>query len=159
MQSNEELARYHAELAKAYMLKVRSAKLKLAQMEERRREQAARMKPRGMQYSGMPRNPTVYADAMPDGVAKLQAVDDVIEQYRAEFEELLAECTRALLSMPTFEYSALLEGKFLDGLTWYALPTRVGKSRSQCQAIYQSALVELYDTLPASAKEPLHAAV
>ena len=146
---------YHADIAKQYLLKVRNAKLRLDQMEERRMEQERRMQPRGTRLTGMPRNPNAYADAIPDGMNRLQALDDVIDRYTVEWGELMAEATAALLAMPSYEHQALLEAKYLDGLTWNAIPQRVMKGKTWCQEHLKPALVELYDLMPTSEKAPI----
>ena len=145
--------------ALAYLRTVHAAKSRLDQMQRRRGEQLERMGIKGMRYTGMPGSPNAYGDAIPDGVARLDAIDACIADAEGQWQEAVAECMRALFAMPTPEYSELLERRYLDGDMWATVAVRMGRSCSWCQYSNAPALVELYGTMPHAYRLPAHQAV
>lgn len=154
-----EFDRLRIDCAKRYLATVHAARARLERQRARRIEQAQKMEPKAIVYSGMPASPNAYGDAIPDGVARLDAIDACIADAEGQWQEAVAECMRALFAMPTPEYSELLERRYLDGDMWAAVAMRMGRSCSWCQYSNAPALVELYGTMPHAYRLPAHQAV
>lgn len=154
-----EYDRLRISRAKDYLRSVRSARQRLDQMQIRRADQLFAMQVKGMQYTGLPASPNSYGDAVPDGVAKLDVIDAAISDASAQWEASIAECLAALCSMPTPEYSALLEHRYINGSTWRNVALALDRSVSWCTHSEAEALIELYEFLPHSRRLPRHPAV
>lgn len=154
-----EYDRLRVSRAKDYLRSVRSARLHLNQMQIRRADQLFAMQVKGMQYTGLPANPNSYGDAVLDGVGKLDAIDAAIGDASAQWESAMAECMASLLSMPTPEYSSLLEHRYINGSTWRNVALALDRSVSWCTHSEPEALIELYEFLPHSRRLPRHPAV
>lgn len=154
-----EYDRLRISRAKDYLWSVRSARQRLEQMRIRKADQLFAMQVKGMQYTGLPASPNSYGDAVPDGVAKLDAIDAAISDASAQWESAITECMAVLMSMPTPEYSVLLERRYLNGSTWRNVALALDRSVSWCTHSEAEALIELYDLMPHSRRLPRHPAV
>lgn len=143
-----------AQRAKSYLVAVRAAKARLSRQRDRRAEQLEQMGLKAIVYTGMPGSPNSYGDAIPDGVAKLDSVDDSISVAMADWEEMLSKAMKSLYAMPNPDYSELLERRYIDGEIWGAVANALGKSVSWCQYSKAPALIQLYDTMPSEYRIP-----
>lgn len=140
--------------ARNYLASVRAAKARLSRQRDRRAEQLEQMGLKAIIYTGMPGSPNSYGDAIPDGVAKLDSVNDSISVAMADWEEMLAQAMQSLYSMPDPDYSELLERRYIDGEIWGAVANALGRSVSWCQYSKVPALIQLYDTMPSEYRIP-----
>ena len=140
--------------ARSYLASVRAAKARLSRQRDRRAEQLEQMGVKAIVYTGMPGSPNSYGDAIPDGVAKLDSVDDSISAAIAEWEEAITQAIKSLYAMPDSDYSELLERRYIDGEIWGAVAQSMGKSVSWCQYSKVPALIQLYDTMPSEYRIP-----
>lgn len=149
-----EFDKLRAVRARNYLASVRAAKARLLRQHDRRAEQLERMGMKAIVYTGMPGNPNSYGDAIPDGVAKLDVIDDLVSAAVAEWNETLAQAMKCLYAMPDPDYSELLERHYIDGEIWAVVALNMGKSVSWCQYSRLPALMQLYDTMPSEYRIP-----
>lgn len=143
-----EYDRLRIDCAKRYLATVHAARARLERQCARRIEQAQKMEPKAIVYSGMPASPNAYGAALPDAVAKLSVIDDAISAASAEWEEAVSQAYKCLYAMESPEYSELLERRYINGEQWAEITCAMGKGITWCQYSKLPALIQLYDTLP-----------
>ncbi len=146
--------RLRADHAKKYLDTVRAARVRLERQHERRSEQLERMGVKAAAYDGMPKNPNACSDAIPDGVAKLDAISEAEAQAASEWGEALAQAAKSLNAMPNPVYAELLERRYINGEIWGCVAAGMSMSASWCQYSRIPALVQLYDTMPSEYRIP-----
>ena len=82
----DESQRWRADRARDYLEHVRGLSLSLESRQQEIEELRSKMLPQGIVYGGMPGSPNAYGDAIPDGIAKLEAL---IASYRNELALLM----------------------------------------------------------------------
>lgn len=149
-----EFDKLRARKAKDYLATVRAASMRLARQRQRRTEQLERMGLKATVYTGMPGCPNSYGDAIPDGVAKLDAISDAMAAAEREWESAIDTARQCLCAMPDPDYSEMLELRYIDSEIWPVVAMKLGKSASWCQYSKVPALVQLYDTMPCEFRIP-----
>ncbi len=149
-----EYDKLRAKMALEYLATVRAASMRLVRQRQRRTEQLERMGLKATVYTGMPGCPNSYGDAIPDGVAKLDAISDAMAAAEREWESAIVTARQCLCAMPDPDYAEMLELRYIDSEMWAVVALKLGKSASWCQYSKVPALVQLYDTMPSEYRIP-----
>ena len=145
---NDESQRWRADRARDYLEHVRGLSRSLESRQQEIEALRSKMLPQGIVYGGMPGSPNAYGDAIPDGIAKLEAL---IASYCDELAACIEEVERAhrlVESMPTNEQRDILRMRYLLGYSWERVAVNVGYSRRTTIRRANRALCELFDMLP-----------
>lgn len=124
------------------------------------------MEPAGVCYEGrdMPRNPNMYADAIPDGIAEADEVLSALTVQLANIRAELAEYRSIMLD--NYAYGLLLHLRHVEGLGWDKVESEMAAdpwvracSASWCRAHEKAALVDMYEHMPHKWREPRQPAI
>lgn len=145
---NDESQRWRADRARDYLEHVRGLSRSLESRQQEIEALRSKMLPQGIVYGGMPGSPNAYGDAIPDGIAKLEAL---IASYCDELAACIEEVERAhriIGKLPDRRHGELLRLHYLCGKTWEQCAVSIGYSWSQTQRLRVDALRSLFDMLP-----------
>ena len=133
--------------AKGYLRDVRSAEQALEHLQELEQRQRDKMDLNGVQYRAEPGSPNAYGDAIPDGVAKLTAIQGEIANQRRIAEERQSSWL-ALITRMDYDQWDVLNRYYVEGWTWARIGSDMGITKAQ--ELRNAGLVELYDLMPAT---------
>lgn len=143
----DEVSRWHADQARAYMEHVRSVCVSV----ECRREEIARLKSKQLPSAivcteGMPGS--VYGDAVPDGVIALQ---EAIREYCADLAAFVDEMKRAhdaISRVDCVERREMLRLRYLCGYSLRQACEALGYTYSGGKDLCINALADLWEHMP-----------
>ena len=143
----DEMDRMRASVAREWMLRVSSLESRARSMRDAIDQARALMLPKGMSLDGGS-STAAYADAIPDGIAKLDAM---VADYEAHLSALVDEerrAMRAIASLGWRQHREVLEARYLRGEGWTQIAERTGYSLAAVKKHHRDALVLLYDRMP-----------
>ena len=101
----------------------------------------------GVKYTGMPTDPNVYTDALPDGIALLiEAQEDlltIIGEYEQELSEAYAICHR-----PKLPECEMLWDHYVERMTWAQVGRKHGYAAKYVDEKAAQGIDAIYDALP-----------
>lgn len=143
----DEMDRMRASVAREWMLRVSSLESRARSMRDAIDQARALMLPKGMSLDGGS-STAAYADAIPDGIAKLDAM---VADYEAHLSALVDEerrAMRAIASLGWRQHREVLEARYLREEGWTQIAERTGYSLAAVKKHHRDALVLLYDRMP-----------
>ena len=157
---DEELARYRADQAHAYLERIRRLGEGCAAMKsmvDDARERADGI--RGIDYSAI----RVQTSPTDDRMAK--AMDEIRERIRdyvtvlAEYESERKQANDALLRMDDFTEATALRLRYILGWQWERICTEMHYTWDGMMSLRRRALSDYYDVMPISQRDPMHPAI
>ncbi len=143
----DETDRMRAAAAREWMRRVSSLESRARSMRDAIEQARALMLPKGMSLEGGS-SAGAYADAIPDGIAKLDAM---VADYEAHLSALVDEerrARRAIASLGWEQHREVLEARYLRGESCAQIAERTGYSLAAVKKHHRDALVLLYDRMP-----------
>lgn len=119
------------------------------------------MEASGISYEGkdMPGNPNAYGDAIPDAVAEADEILTTITAQAAEWQRELSEYQ--LIMLEDYAHERLLYYHYIERMEWeqvaaamLADPSITACSASWCKSHHRAALVDMYENMPHTWREP-----
>lgn len=158
MNLTEEYNELRRSCARAYMEHVRSARVRADALRDEIDMERESMAPKGMRFDRIGKS-SPYADAIPDGVAR---IDGMVSRYTEQLREYMAEAEEAhdmLASLPDPRHAAVLTRRYVLGCSWCEVAADMGMAERSARRLGESALLELYPNLPAAWRVPCQPAV
>lgn len=155
----EEWERYRAAKAAEYMRHVEALSRRVRSLRMEIELQRQSMLPKAVCYEAAGASPNYCADAIPEGVAKLERlIADYCEELSACVEEQRRahECV-ALIARE--ERRDALRLRYLCGMTWERVCVETGYSYRHVMRIKSEALSELYGVMPHEWRDPSSGAI
>lgn len=155
----DESQRWRADRARDYLEHVRGLSRSLESRQQEIEALRSKMLPQGIVYGGMPGSPNAYGDAIPDGIAKLEAL---IASYCDELAQCIAEVEaahRALNRMDSQHEAEALRRYYLAGQSWELVCVEMHYTWNGMMTLRRRALANLYGCLPLEWKMDIPEAV
>lgn len=153
-----EMEEYKASEAAAWLEHVAGLKRRAAVARESVEQARALMLPQGIAYDGGGGG-GCYADAIPDGVARVQ---ELVARYAEEVAVLVDEEARAadaVSRMPTELYRDVLRMHYLCGMPWADVAEACGYCLRSVMEFRRAALAELWPLVPLGWRAPMQPAL
>lgn len=157
---DEELIRYRADQAHAYLERVRrlgDGCAAMKQLVDDARERADGVK--GVDLSA------IYVQTSPTGDRMVDAVEEIrtrIREYAtalAEYESERKQANDSLLMMVNFTEATALRLRYLLGWRWERICTEMHYTWDGMMSLRRRALSDYYDVMPISQRDPMHPAI
>lgn len=155
----EEYDELRRERARRYLEHVRGLRDKAAALREEIDMQRQAMQPGAISYEGAGGKGCAYADAIPDGVAR---INDMAARYAEQMRDYLdqaAEAHEVLHSLGDSKATALLTRRYVLGQTWGEVAGSMGYSLRWVYRIHDEALLEVYEAMPHTWRIPREPAI
>ena len=150
----EEFERMKADEARAWLRHVRDLGMRVRGLQASIDDARSRLLPAGVSYDGAGGG-GCYADAMPDGVAKVQ---ELIADYAAELAALVDEQRRArecIASVSRAVCRETLEGYYIRGESFEMIAVTLGYSYESVRLFHRLGLAEVWGSMPAEWRTPI----
>lgn len=150
----EEFEQLKADEARAWLRHVRDLGMRVRGLQASIDDARSRLLPAGVSYDGAGGG-GCYADAMPDGVAKVQ---ELIADYATELAALIdeqrtaRECIAMLADMRRRE---TLEGFYLRGESFEMIAVSLGYSYESVRLFHRLGLAEVWAYMPSEWRTPM----
>lgn len=147
MSDAEDLGRYRAECSREWMRHVAGLKRRVKATQDAIEQARSMMLPQGIAYDGGGGS-GCYADAIPDGVAKLEGM---IAEYSLGLAAMVDEERRARTAIASLEHErhrTAVERHYLLGETFGQVAEATGYSTDSVKRNCREGLIELYDRIP-----------
>lgn len=155
----EEFEQLKADEARAYLRHVRDLGMRVRGLQASIEDARSRLLPAGIAYDKGGGGSGCYADAMPDGVAKVQ---ELIADYAAELAALVDEQRRArecIAKVGNAMWRETLEGYYLRGERMELIAVRLGYSYESVKKFHRHGLAEVWAHMPAEWRSPMEPAL
>ena len=134
--------------ARSYMEHVGDLMTECAVLSARAHRIRERLGLQAVLYSDSPRASVSRNDAIPDAVASLDEAlaerDALLGHVAAE----IAECQDTVNKLSDPRCRAILDAKYLQGMTWGEVEQATHLTERWCRELRDNGLVELYDLMP-----------
>lgn len=154
----EEYDELRRSYARAYMEHVRASRARADALRDEIDMERQSMAPKGMRFDRIGKS-LPYADAIPDGVAR---IDGMLSRYAEQMGEYMAEAEAAhdmLAGLQDPRHTAVLTRRYVLGRSWCEVAADMGMAERSARRLGESALLELYPSLPAAWRVPCQPAV
>lgn len=152
---NAEWQRYEREQASAYLKRVRDARRHIAAINaevDEVRNLASGLK--GIDYSRDAVSTSPNDDAMPNAVSKLlDLIAERVELVR-DYAAMLDECNDALIETGGLS-ETILRCRYVNDMAWEDVARELGYSEQWMHELHNRALLDFYNHMPTSGKDPL----
>ena len=155
----EEYDELRRRCARRYLEHVRGLGDKAAALREEIDMQRQAMQPGAIGYDGAGGKGCAYADAIPDGVAR---IGDMAARYAEQMRDYLdqaAEAHEVLHSLDDSKATALLTRRYVLGQTWGEIAGAMGYSVAWAYRAHDVALLDVYETMPHAWRIPRQPAI
>ena len=150
----EEFERLKADEARAWLRHVRDLGMRVRGLQASIDDARSRLLPAGVSYDGAGGG-GCYADAMPDGVAKVQ---ELVADYATELAALVDEQRRArgcIANLSDMRRRETLEGFYLRGESFEMIAVTLGYSYESVRLFHRLGLAEVWAHMPAEWRTPI----
>ena len=154
----EEFERMKADEARAWLRHVRDLGMRVRGLQASIDDARSRLLPAGVSYDGAGGG-GCYADAMPDGVAKVQ---ELVANYATELAALVDEQRRArecIAKVGNAMWRETLEGYYLRGECLELIAVNLGYSYESVKKYHRHGLAEVWAHMPAEWRTPMEPAL
>lgn len=155
----EEFEQLKADEARAYLRHVRDLGMRVRGLQAGIEDARSRLLPAGVAYDKGGGGSGCYADALPDGVAKVQ---ELVADYAAELAALVDEQRRArecIAKVGNAMWRETLEGYYLRGERMELIAVRLGYSYESVKKFHRHGLAEVWAHMPAEWRSPMEPAL
>lgn len=150
----EEFEQMKADEARAYLRHVRDLGMRVRGLQASIDDARSRLLPAGVSYDGAGGG-GCYADAMPDGVAKVQ---ELVADYATELAALVDEQRAArecIAKVSDMRRRETLEGFYLRGESFEMIAVKLDYSYESVRLFHRLGLAEVWAYMPAEWRTPM----
>lgn len=144
--------------ARAYLEHVRAERIKLDALRDELEFERESMGPKGIRLdkSG---GSSPYADAIPDAVARLEAMAAEYSERERGYIEASERAREAISSASSPKGASVLLRRYLLSKQWCEVAADVGCSKSTALRLHDEALLDVYEAMPFEWRIPRQPAV
>lgn len=151
----EEFERMKADEARAWLRHVRDLGMRVRGLQASIDDARSRLLPAGVAYDKNGGGSGCYADAMPDGVAKVQ---ELIADYATELAALVDEqrvARECIAKVGNAMWRETLEGYYLRGECLELIAVNLGYSYESVKKYHRRGLAEVWAYMPSEWRTPM----
>ncbi len=144
--------------ARAYLESVRAKRIRADALRDELAAEREAMGPKGVR-PGAGGPTSAYADAIPDGVARLESMAAKYREREREYIAASARAREAISAARSAKGASVLVRRYLLGESWGEVAADVGCSVRTALRLHDGALLDVYDAMPHEWRLPRHPAV
>ena len=155
----EEFEQLKADEARAYLRHVRDLGMRVRGLQASIDDARSRLLPAGIAYDKGGGSSGCYADAIPDGVAKVQ---ELVADYATELAALVDEQRAArecIAKVSDMRRRETLEGFYLRGESFEMIAVKLDYSYESVRLFHRLGLAEVWAYMPAEWRSPMEPAL
>lgn len=155
----EEFEQLKADEARAYLRHVRDLGMRVRGLQASIDDARSRLLPAGIAYDKGGGGGGCYADAIPDGVAKVQ---ELVADYATELAGLVDEQRQArecIAKVGNALWRETLESYYLRGECMELIAVKLGYSYESVKKYHRHGLAEVWGYMPAEWRSPMEPAL
>lgn len=156
---SEEFDALKRSRARAYLESVRDLRYTLDALQDEIETERKAMQPKGMRFDRIGGCSSAYADAIPDGVARLEAMAARYVDAERAYIEAADGAHAAIAAAKSPKGASILLRRYLLGKQWCEVAADVGCSKSTAQRLHDEALLDVYDAMPFEWRIPRQPAI
>lgn len=144
--------------ARAYLEHVRAERIKLDALRDELEfeRESMGLKGIGLDKSG---GSSPYADAIPDGVSRLEAMAERYSERECGYIEASSRAREAISAARSAKGASVLMRRYLLDEAWCEVAADVGCSSRTAMRLHDEALLDVYESMPHEWRIPRHPAV
>ena len=145
--------------ARAYLESVRAERIKVDALRDELAFERESMGPKGIRFDKLGGCSSAYADAIPDGVARLEAMSEKYSERERAYIEVSERAREAISASRSAKGASVLMRRYLLGESWCEVAADVGCSNRIAIRLHDEALLDVYESMPHEWRIPRHPAV
>lgn len=145
--------------ARAYLESVRAERIKVDALRDELAFERESMEPKGIRLDKPGGCSSAYADAIPDGVSRLEAMAEKYSERERAYIEISERAREAISASRSAKGASVLMRRYLLGESWCEVAADVGCSNRTAIRLHDEALLDVYESMPHEWRIPRHPAV
>ena len=155
----EEFDQLRRSRARAYLEHVRAERIKVDTLRDELSFERESMEPKGIRFDKLGGCSSAYADAIPDGVSRLEAMAERYSERERGYIEASARAREAISAARSAKGASVLMRRYLLDEPWCEVAADVGCSSRTAMRLHDEALLDVYEAMPHEWRIPRHPAV
>ena len=145
--------------ARAYLESVRAERIKVDALRDELAFERESMGPKGIRFDKLGGCSSAYADAIPDGVSRLEAMAEKYSERERGYIEISERAREAISASRSAKGASVLMRRYLLDESWCEVAADVGCSNRTAIRLHDEALLDVYESMPHEWRIPRHPAV
>lgn len=145
--------------ARAYLESVRAERVKVDALRDELAFERESMEPKGIRFDKLGGCSSAYADAIPDGVSRLEAMAERYSLRERGYIEASSRAREAISAARSAKGASVLMRRYLLDEPWCEVAADVGCSSRTAMRLHDEALLDVYEAMPHKWRIPRHPAV
>lgn len=155
----EEFDQLRRSRARAYLEHVRDLRERADALQREVEIERQELQPKGMRMDAAAARGCAYADAIPDGLARIELAAERSSAAEREYAAAASEAREAISAAGASKGAAVLSLRYIYAKQWGEVAADCGCSERTAQRLHDAALLDAYEAIPLEWRIPRHAAI